>query len=66
MSDKNYPTIQFRAHAQEKEDFLELAQIRGTTISAMLKTFMQGELASLPRERRIANPEPKPADDFLN
>jgi hypothetical protein len=64
MSDKNYPTIQFRVSKQEKADFLELAAVRGTTISAMLKAFMQGEIASLPRERRIS--VGKPADDFLN
>ena len=64
MADTTYPTIQFRAHKQEKADFLELAELRGTTISAMLKTFMQGELASLPRERRVATR--KPVDDFLS
>lgn len=64
MSDKEYPTIQFRVHKQEKEDFFELATLRGTTPSAMLKAFMQREIASLAREKRQATR--KPVDDFLN
>ena len=58
-----YPTLQILLDKQTKEDFFELAQVRGTTPSAILKSFIQTEIASLGRERRIAT---KPVEDFLD
>ena len=63
----NNPRIIFRCEQHEKDDFAELADIRGTTVTLMLRTFVQKELSSLPRERRIAQGLPVEAgDDFLN
>lgn len=60
----NNPRIIFRVEQHEKDDFTELAEIRGTTVTDILRAYMQKELSSLPRERRIA--KGKPAEDFLN
>ncbi len=58
-----YPTLQVRLDQQTKQDLFTLAKLRGTTPSAMVKAFIQQEVASLGREKRAADPAPD--FDFL-
>lgn len=61
----NYPTIQIRIDQTTKDELFSLAKLRGTTPSAMLKAFIQEEVASYAREKRVAEARADSDLDFL-
>ncbi len=62
-STKEYPTVQVRLDAHTKQEFFAHAKLKGTTPSAMIKSFIQTELAGSARLARSKTH--KPIDDFL-
>jgi len=49
---KYYPTFQFRVDQKTKDEFAEFCELKNTTPSAMIKSFMATQIAALWREKR--------------